>query len=183
MRDEGFFSLIKLDLSRLSQQSSVEKLSVQYWKIIHPRFMPVLIIRLARLFHATLIFRPLAVVLTWMNVFIFGIEVTPRCRIAGGLFLPHTSGTVIGAASIGLNATIFQGVTIGAKYADMDYTHEVRPTLENDVVVGAGAKVLGGINIGSGARVAANSLVLIAVPTGATAIGVPAIIKRRHEHN
>jgi serine O-acetyltransferase len=97
--------------------------------------------------------------------------------------LPHTSGTVIGAASIGTNATIFQGVTLGAKFADMSYTQTTRPVLENDVVIGAGAKVLGGVNIGDGARVAANSLVLVSVPAGATAMGVPAIIKGQHEHD
>ncbi len=177
MSKEGFFQIIRLDLSRLSQQSSGEKRVVQYWKIVHPRFIPVLILRLAQLCHATVIFRPLSVLLTWINLFLFGIEVTPRCRIGGGLFLPHTSGTVIGATSIGGNATIFQGVTLGAKFADMSYTQATRPVLEDDVVIGAGAKVLGGITIGSGARVAANSLVLESVPAGATAIGVPAVIK------
>lgn len=181
MRKESFFQIIKLDLSRLSQQHSGETLRVQYWKIVHPRFIPVLIIRFALLCHATTILRPLAVLLTWINFFLFGIEVTPRCRIGGGLFLPHTSGTVIGASSIGGNATIFQGVTIGAKYADMGFTQGARPILEDDVVIGAGAKVLGGINIGARARIAANSLVLESVPADAVAIGVPALIKVKHE--
>lgn len=183
MFKESFFQVIRLDLSRLSQQSAGETLVVQYWKIVHPRFIPVLIIRLAQLCHAVVIFRPLAVMLTWINVFLFGIEVTPRCQIGGGLFLPHTSGTVIGAASIGNNVTVFQGVTLGAKFADMSFTQATRPVLEDNVVIGAGAKVLGGVNIGRGARVAANALVLVSVPAGATAIGVPAIIKGQHEHD
>ena len=183
MSKEGFLQIIRLDLSRLSQQSSGEMLVVQYWKIVHPRFFPVLILRLAQQCQSTLILRPIAALLTWANLILFGIEVTPRCRIGGGLFLPHTSGTVIGAASIGVNATIFQGVTLGAKFADMSYTETTRPVLEEDVVIGAGAKVLGGVNIGRGARVAANSLVLVSVPAGATAIGVPAIIKGQHEHD
>lgn len=177
MSEEGFFDTLKLDLSRLTQQSSGGTLAVQYWKIAHPRFIPVLILRLAQQCQSTKILRPIAGLLTWANLILFGIEVTPRCRIGGGLFLPHTSGTVIGAASIGTNATIFQGVTLGAKFADMSYTQATRPVLKDDVVIGAGAKVLGGITIGSGARVAANSLVLESVPAGATAIGVPAVIK------
>lgn len=183
MDKEGFIQIIRRDLSRLSQQSSRDVLIVQYWKILHPRFIPVLVIRLAQLCHSVMVLRPIAFALTWANVFVFGIEVTPRCRIGGGLFLPHTSGTVIGAASIGTNVTIFQGVTLGAKYADMSYSQSARPILEDNVVIGAGAKVLGGINIGLGARVAANSLVLESVPAGATAIGVPAMIKGPHEYN
>lgn len=177
MSKQGFFCLIRQDLSRLSQQSLGGELVVKYRNIIHPRFIPVLIFRCAQLCQSNIILRPFAVLLTWLNIFLFGIEITPRCRIEGGLFLPHTSGTVIGAASIGKNATIFQGVTLGAKYADMNYKQETRPTLEDDVVIGAGAKVLGGINIAAGARVAANSLVLESVPVGATAIGIPAVIK------
>jgi serine O-acetyltransferase len=183
MSKEGFFNTLKLDLSRLSQQPLGGAPVVQYWKIAHPRFIPVLILRLAQQCQSTIILRPIAGLLTWANLVLFGIEVTPRCRIGGGLFLPHTSGTVIGAASIGTNATIFQGVTLGAKFADMSYTQTTRPVLENDVVIGAGAKVLGGVNIGAGARVAANSLVLVSVPAGATAMGVPAIIKGQHEHD
>lgn len=179
MSNSGFFLLIREDLSRLSEQSPDGLLVVRYRNLVHPRFIPVLIVRLAQWCNAYGLLRPIAVLLTWMNVVLFGIEVAPRCKIGGGLFLPHTSGTVIGAASIGRNATIFQGVTLGAKYADMSYVQTSRPVLEDNVVIGAGAKVLGGIVIGVGACVAANSLVLQSVPSGAVAIGVPAVIKER----
>ncbi len=181
MNQEGLFSLLKQDLSRLSEQASSEIVSVQYWKVFHPRFLPVCIFRLAHASHRFLLLKPLAFLLTWLNVILFGLEVTPRCVIGGGLFLPHTNGTVIGAAKIGVNATIFQGVTIGAKYADMRFNLESRPVVEDDVLIGAGAKVLGGIHIGSKATIAANSLVLISVPNGATAIGVPAVIIGHHD--
>ena len=162
---------------RLSANCDQKPASVQYWKIIHPRFIPVILIRLSYLFYRYSWLRPLSHILTWGNLIIFGIEVTPRCSIGGGLFLPHTSGTVIGAARIGENVTIFQGVTIGAKYADLYFTASSRPIIENGVMLGAGSKVLGGIIIGAGALVAANSLVIDSVPAGVTVIGVPASIK------
>ena len=168
-----------MDLSRFKQDTTSS--AVPYWKIIHPRFIPILIIRIAQVCYANIIFRPIAIILTWLNVILYGIEVTPKCHIGGGLFLPHTSGTVIGAASIGENATIFQGVTIGAKYTDSQCTLASRPTLGDVVMIGAGAKVLGGISIGSGGRVAANSLALESVPAGVTVIGVPASIMKRQE--
>ena len=110
-----------------------------------------------------------------LNLFLFGIEVTPRCRIGAGLFLPHTSGTVLGAAEIGRNATIFQGVTLGARVADLAFDPSLRPILGNNVLIGAGAKILGGIKIGDGATIAANSLVIRDVPENARMMGVPAI--------
>lgn len=90
-----------------------------------------------------------------------------------GLYLPHTQGTVIGAFSIGENATIFQGVTLGSKQLDFEYLEINRPQIGDDVVIGSGAKILGGIKVGSGVVVAANSLVLESLPDHAVALGVP----------
>jgi serine O-acetyltransferase len=84
---------------------------------------------------------------------------------------------VIGAASIGENVTIFQGVTIGTRYADSLFNVSNRPIIEDGVMLGAGSKVLRGIIVGAGASVASNSLVLDSVPAGTTVIGVPASIK------
>jgi serine O-acetyltransferase len=114
-------------------------------------------------------------VLTWLNVILFGIEFTPKCEVGAGLMLPHTSGTVVGALKIGSNVTIFQGVTLGAKFADIGFTPDSRPVVGNNVMFGAGAKVLGGITVGDGAVIAANSLVVESVAPGATMIGIPAI--------
>lgn len=142
-----------------------------------PRFAPVLLCRLAHGFHCIRL-TALARMISLCNFVVFGIEIAPRCRIGKGLLLPHTQGTVIGAFSIGDNATIFQGVTLGAKEIDGDYTEERRPTLGNDVLVGAGAKLLGGIRVGNRVKVGANAVVLREVPDDALAIGVPAIIRR-----
>ncbi len=108
---------------------------------------------------------------------LFGIEVTPKCKIGKGLYVPHTYGTVIGAREIGDYVTIFQGVTIGAKFADIDFSVNSRPAIGNRVVIGAGAKVLGNISIGDDSIISSNSLVIYSVPNGVTVIGVPASIK------
>ena len=146
----------------------------------NPRLCPAMLIRLAYWFahHRLGVF---ARVVAALNLALFGIEVSPRIEIGEGLFLPHTSGTVIGAARIGRNVTIFQGVTLGAKELDMHFAAELRPTIEDDVVIGAGAKVLGGVRVGVGARIGANAVVLHDVPAGATAVGVPAQITPRAE--
>ena len=140
---------------------------------INVRLLPVALIRLAYWcshHHLGLVSK----VVCLINLVLFGLEYSPKVKIGPGLFLPHTVGTVIGAASIGANATIFQGVTIGAKEVDMDYCPDKRPTILNDVTVGAGAKILGGITIEDGARVGANAVVLDNIPAGSTAVGIPA---------
>lgn len=166
--------VMRLSVSDLDQQ---DEQNPQWSKLLSPRFTPVLLARFARYFYLNRWLRILSPVLTWLNVVVFGIEVTARCEIGRGLMLPHTSGTVIGATKIGNNATIFQGVTLGAKYADLAFDASQRPTVGDDVVIGAGAKVLGGIHLGNNSTVAANSLVLDSLPNGGLAIGVPAEIR------
>jgi serine O-acetyltransferase len=168
-------SLIRADLLRLGQASGL-----WLWgKLIHPRFVPVLLIRLSRLCHGSSLFRPLSMVFSLANVILFGLEVTPRSKIGPGLLIPHTSGTVIGAAELGSNVTIFQWDTLGAKFADLGFTAETRPVLEDGVVIGAGAKILGGIRIGKNGGVASNSLLTESIPANGFAIGVPAVVKVR----
>lgn len=176
MKASEFKRLVVADLRRL-QPNNPDESGFRLWsKIFHPRFVPVLHIRLAQYFYHYVILHPFSLFFSLINRILFGIEVTPRCRIGPGLLLPHTSGIVIGAIEIGRHVTIFQGVTLGAKYFDIDFTPASRPVLEDGVVVGAGAKVLGGIRIGRNAVIAANSLVTESVPEGARAIGVPAVV-------
>ena len=73
--------------------------------------------------------------------------------------LPHTVGTVVGARKIGVNVTIFQGVTLGAKYVDLTFNESTRPTIEDDVSIGAGAKVIGGVVIGARTKIGPNTVV------------------------
>ena len=142
-------------------------------RLPHPRFLPIFLCRASR--SALLNGLPaLAHLLSYMNQVIFGIEISPRCAIGPGIFFPHTSGTVIGASKIGRDATIFQGVTLGARQIDMSYDLALRPELGDYVVVGAGAKVLGGIALGDNVKVGANSVLLRSVPANAIVAGVPA---------
>lgn len=143
-----------------------------------PRFVPVLLCRLAHWFYRVRL-GPVAKAVSLLNFFLFGIEIAVRCPIGPGLFLPHTQGTVIGAWCIGANATIFQGVTIGAREIDFSYSAQSRPHLGTGVTLGSGAKVLGGLHIGDGARIGANAVVLGSVPDGALAVGAPARVVRQ----
>jgi serine O-acetyltransferase len=141
--------------------------------IISPRFMPILLCRLAHWFYL-LRLSPLAKLASLVNFFLFGIEIAIRCPIGPGIFFPHTQGTVIGALSIGDNVTIFQGTTLGAKEIDFSYSQDGRPIVGNNVTIGSGAKILGGIFLGDGSRVGANAVVLSDVPEGVLVVGVPA---------
>jgi serine O-acetyltransferase len=142
-------------------------------RLPHPRFLPIVLCRCSR--SALMNGVPaLAHVLSYLNQIIFGLEISPKCAIGPGIFFPHTSGTVIGASKIGRDVTIFQGVTIGAKQIDMNYDLALRPELGDFVVVGAGAKVLGGISLGDNVSVGANSVLLRSVPANVTVAGVPA---------
>lgn len=144
----------------------------------HPRIFPVLLIRLAQFFHQHRLV-PLAKICTLLNLVLFGLEVSPRVKIGGGLFVPHTVGTVIGAVEIGACVTIMQGVTLGAKEPDMQFTVTKRPVVGNYVMIGAGAKIIGGIFIGDHAKIGANAVVLHDVPAYAVAVGVPAKIVQK----
>ncbi len=114
-----------------------------------------------------------------------GIEIHPGATIGKGLFIDHGMGVVIGeTAVIGDNCLLYQGVTLGGTGKDKGKRH---PTLGNNVLVGAGAKVLGPFTVGNNVKIAANAVVLNAIPDDCTAVGVPARVVRRkgekvHEH-
>ena len=103
--------------------------------------------------------------------FITGVEIHPGARIGSGLFIDHGSGVVIGETSeIGDDVSIFQGVTLGGTSRQKTKRH---PTLGNNVVVGAGAKLIGAITIGDNVKIGAGSVVVTSVPANATVVGVP----------
>ena len=109
--------------------------------------------------------------------FLTGIEIHPGAVIGKGLFIDHGMGVVIGETSIlGQNVTLFQGVTLGGTGKEKGKRH---PTIGSNVVVGAGAKVLGNITIGDNVSVGANAVVLESVPANSTVVGVPGRIARR----
>ena len=101
-----------------------------------------------------------------------GIEIHPAVRVGRRVFIDHGMGVVVGeTAEIGDDCTIYQGVTLGGTSLNGGKRH---PTLEDGVVVGAGAKVLGPFTVGSKAKIGSNSVVVKPVPAGATAVGIPA---------
>jgi serine O-acetyltransferase len=101
-----------------------------------------------------------------------GIEIHPGAKIGSCVFIDHGMGVVIGeTAEVGDGCTVYQGVTLGGTSL---YRGEKRhPTLGEGVVVGAGAKILGGFVVGAGARIGSNAVVVKAVPAGATIVGIP----------
>ncbi len=109
--------------------------------------------------------------------FLTGIEIHPGAQIGKRLMIDHGSGVVIGETCIiGDDCTLYQGVTLGGTGKDTGKRH---PTLGNNVMVGAGAKVLGPFKIGDGAKIAAGAVVLKEIPAGATAVGIPAKVVRQ----
>ncbi len=106
-----------------------------------------------------------------------GIEIHPGAMIGEGLFIDHGMGVVIGETSIiGNNVTLFQGVTLGGTGKERGKRH---PTLGNNVVVGAGAKILGNVNIGDNVQIGANAVVIKDVPPNSTAVGIPGRIVKK----
>jgi len=127
-----------------------------FWKMKIP-FLPRLISQLARL--------------------ITGIEIHPGASIGRGFFIDHGMGVVIGeTAVISDNVTLFQGVTLGGTGKQTGKRH---PTIGNNVVIGAGAKVLGDITVGANSYIGANAVVLSDVPENATVVGVPGHITKQ----
>jgi serine O-acetyltransferase len=177
-----FWQLLHSDLERQYRLESVPARRVTFLGILqrslHPRFLPLLLCRMSRgAFEARIPFLPF--LFSYLNLIFFGLQITPRCEIGPGLFLPHPVGTVIGAWRIGRNATIFQGATLGAKSVDMAFDQRLLPELGDNVTVGAGAKVLGGITVGNDVAIGANAVVYYSVESSCIVAGNPARVLAR----
>jgi serine O-acetyltransferase len=143
------------------------------WEVVtcYPGFHAMLFHRLSHpLWNAGLkwLARWLSSLARWLT----GIEIHPGARIGRRFFIDHGMGVVVGETSeIGDDCTLYHGVTLGGTSWKKGKRH---PTLGRNVVVGAGAKILGPITIGDGAKVGSNAVVVRDVPAGATAVGIPA---------
>ncbi|MBR2042488.1 MAG: serine O-acetyltransferase [Oscillospiraceae bacterium] len=123
-------------------------------------------------------FRFTARALSQIVRFFTGVEIHPAAKLGRGILIDHGAGVVIGeTAEVGDGCTIYQGVTLGGTGKETGKRH---PTLEKNVIVGCGAKVLGPFTVGEGAKIAANAVVLNAIPEYSTAVGVPARVVRQH---
>jgi len=143
------------------------------WEVItcYPGFHALLIHRLAHgLWQARMHW--LGRLVSHLSRFLTGIEIHPGAKIGRRVFIDHGMGVVIGeTAELGDDCTLYHGVTLGGTSWNKGKRH---PTLQRGVVIGAGAKVLGPIVIGDGAKIGSNAVVVKDVPPGATALGIPA---------
>lgn len=149
------------------------------WEIVllYPGFHAIVSHRLAhQLWQWRVLFLPRAV--SQLARAITGIEIHPGATLGRGLFIDHGMGVVIGETAIlGRNVTIFQGVTLGGTGKEKGKRH---PTIGHNVVIGAGAKVLGNITIGDNVQIGSNAVVIRDVPPNSVVVGVPGRIVR-HE--
>ncbi|SDG88304.1 serine O-acetyltransferase [Roseospirillum parvum] len=122
-------------------------------------------------------FRLAARLVAHIGKMLTAVEIHPAARVGRRVFIDHATGVVIGeTAVVGDDVTLYQGVTLGGTSLDKGKRH---PTLENGVIVGSGAQILGPHVIGEGARVGANAVVLADVPAGMTVVGIPARVVMR----
>ena len=144
--------------------------------LLYPGLHAVIWHRVAHFFFK-LRFKFIARCISQLTRFFTGIEIHPGATIGKGLMIDHGMGVVIGETTIiGDNCTLYQGVTLGGTGKDTGKRH---PTLGDNVMVGAGAKVLGNFTVGNGAKIAAGAVVLGPVPENSTAVGIPARVVRR----
>lgn len=144
------------------------------WEVLlYPGVHAVALHRLAHwLYRGELFF--LARLVNHLSRFLTGIDIHPGARIGERLFIDHGLGVVIGeTAEIGDDVTIYQNVTLGGT-DPINSSGKRHPTLGNNVIVGAGAKVIGAFKVGDRARIGSNAVVTKAVPEGATMVGIPA---------
>lgn len=144
--------------------------------LLYPGFHAVLFHRFAHMLYRWHL-RFLPRLISQIVRFFTKIEIHPGAEIGKGLFIDHGCGVVIGETTvIGEDCTIYQGVTLGGTGKETGKRH---PTLGNNVMIGAGAKVLGPFKVGDNSKIAANAVVLREIPSDCTCVGVPARVVKR----
>jgi serine O-acetyltransferase len=163
------FAALRRDIRTVLQRDPAARSAFEVL-LCYPGVHALAFHRLAhRLWHAG--FTTLARGVSHVGRFFTGIEIHPAARLGPGLFIDHGMGVVIGeTAEIGENVTLLQGVTLGGTSLRREKRH---PTLGNNVVVGAGAKVIGAFTIGDNSRIGAGSVVVREVPPNSVVVGVP----------
>lgn len=167
---EGVWALLRQDVHCVFERDPAARSHLEVLTT-YPGVHAIVLYRLA---HRLWLWRwrYVARVLSYIARIWTGIDIHPGARIGKRFFIDHGSGVVIGeTAELGDDVTLYHGVTLGGTSWSKGKRH---PTLGNHVVVGAGAKILGPIEVGDGAKVGANSVVIRAVPAGRTVVGIPA---------
>ena len=173
------FRNLRYDLNKVMENDPAARSKIEVF-LLYPTIHALIAYRISHYLYINKLFF-LARIISQISRFFTGIEIHPGAKIGRGLVIDHGMGVVIGeTAEIGDNVLLYHGVTLGGTGKDKGKRH---PTVGNNVVIGAGAKVLGPIYIGSNSKIGANSVVLNNVPEGATAVGIPAknIIKIKEE--
>lgn len=170
----GFISYIKEEIAVIRERDPAIKSNMEVF--LYPTFHAILRYRLAhKLYESGHFFW--ARWISQRTVRKTGIEIHPGAKIGKGLFIDHGTGVVIGETAIlGDNVTLYQGVTLGGTGKEQGKRH---PTLEDNVMVSAGAKVLGSFTIGENSKIGAGSVVLGPVPPNCTVVGVPGRIVKK----
>lgn len=170
----GLIRYIKEEAAIIRERDPAIKSSMEV--ILYPSFKAILAYRLAHKWYLKKHYF-WARWLSQRTVRKTGIEIHPGATIGKGLFIDHGSGVIIGeTAVLGDNVTLFQGVTLGGTGKEQGKRH---PTIEDNVMISAGAKVLGSFTIGANSKIGAGSVVLKPVPPNSTVVGVPGRIVRR----
>lgn len=173
------FRNLRYDLNKVMENDPAARSKIEVF-LLYTTIHALIAYRISHYLYINKLFF-LARLISQISRFFTGIEIHPGAKIGRGLVIDHGMGVVIGeTAEIGDNVLLYHGVTLGGTGKDKGKRH---PTVGNNVVIGAGAKVLGPIYIGSNSKIGANSVVLNNVPEGATAVGIPAknIIKIKEE--
>jgi serine O-acetyltransferase len=163
------FLLIREEIKAVFQRDPAAR---SIWEVIlcYPGFHALIAYRIAHWFYKHKLFL-IARIISQLSRFFTGIEIHPGAKIGKGLFIDHGMGVVIGETTeIEDNVTIYQGVTLGGTGKEKGKRH---PTIGNNVIIAAGAKVLGSIKIGDNAKVGAGAVVIKPVPPNSTVVGVP----------
>lgn len=174
----GFISDIKEEIGIIKERDAAIHSSMEVF--LYPSFKVMILYRMAH----KLYLKKHYFMARWISqkgVRKTGIEIHPGARIGKGFFIDHGSGVIIGETTIiGDNVTLYQGVTLGGTGKEQGKRH---PTLGNNIMIGAGAKVLGSCTIGDNCKIGAGSVVLDDVPSGCTVVGVPGRVVKRVNPN
>ena len=147
---------------------------------LYPSIHSIIHYKIAHFFHKKNMFF-LARLVSQISRFFTGIEIHPGAQIGDFLFMDHGMGIVIGeTAIIGNKVTIYHGVTLGSVSLNKGKRH---PTIKDNVIIGAGAKVLGNITIEDNAKIGANSVILKDVPKNSVAVGIPGKVLKKDDQD
>lgn len=172
------FEVLKADFRAVFEKDPAAR-NALHVILFYPGFHAILGHRIAHQFWQMGL-RSIAICISFIVRRLTGIEIHPAAKIGKGFFIDHGMGVVIGETTeIGDDVLLYQGVTLGGTGKHKGKRH---PTLGNNIVVGAGAKVLGPITIGDNVKIGAGSVVLKSIPSNSTVVGVPGRIVRRNGH-